>query len=160
MLKVVELENEVVHHSLKLIGTRYTELDQENGMYQNQWKTWFEGDLFEDVMKESAPHYASPIGLVAEDDAYWIGQIFRSDAPVPASYDSYPLPNGVLVNVFIEGSTQNGELFETPLVDFAWDHLKQANVIEAERQPKVILERYEYFDPSQEKTIMIIGFVI
>lgn len=55
MLKVVELENEVVHHSLKLIGTRYTEVDQENGMYQNQWKTWFEGDLFEDVMKESAP---------------------------------------------------------------------------------------------------------
>lgn len=97
---------------------------------------------------------------MAEDDAYWIGQIFRSDAPVPASYDSYPLPNGVLVNVFIEGSTQNGELFETPLVDFAWDHLKQANVIESERQPKVILERYEYFDPSQEKTIMIIGFVI
>lgn len=160
MLKVVELENEVVHHSLKLIGKRYTEADSDHGLFQKQWKTWFEEDLFEDVMRESAPHYASPIGLLDDDDAYWIGQIFRSDAPDVEGYETYPLPNGVLVNVYIEGSAQNGELFETPLVDFAWAHLLQSNVIEAERQPKIVYERYEYFDPSQEKTIMIIGFVI
>jgi hypothetical protein len=108
--------------ALRLIGKCYTNDDRdESGGYGDQWKEWWDGDIF-NMMKQAvgiSPFIEDTLGLMTMRGdmtgfTYWIGLFFPAETKVPDGYEFLDLPESNIGVGWVCGSEENGEIYGGP----------------------------------------------
>ena len=169
MPEIIKVYKEVAPQS-RFVGIRYGAQHKVDGSFAHLWRGWYEHSRFQPLMALMTPDWLarfpeadSVVGLMRHSSAspfeYWIGTFLPPDSPVPAGFDSIPVPGMELGVCLVRGQEPDIYWQENACVEALREQFTSPRPDSEGRQ--WVMERYQdqRFTPNQEDGSRVLDMV-